>query len=222
MQVLRAGDLFIITRIAGPVHNYLGLALARSAAKASPLRIEAVDAEGVLVDIRAGDPRVKRVVQEVGEGVRIANIQMNSHVRVAKIRICLDDSPALGVYRDLALALIQQVVMSTRIKSASMSTRLQAKPSASKAKVVSPLSFLAKNTQDRDSHSSKAASNDIFGRSPLTSVSGKTQKIPQCKLRERFKRAALERLSLQDRLWLGRELNEEARTAKGVAKKTKR
>lgn len=107
MQFARVGDLEVVTRITGPTHHFLGLALSTEAEPSTPILERATlgTSEITIEPIGVGDDLRREVV----EAVSAANQRLGTHFTVTKIRYCEDDAPVSGIYGHLAGSLVEHV-----------------------------------------------------------------------------------------------------------------
>ena len=111
MQFTRIGDLDIVTRISGPTHHFLGIALAPVPGPETPI-LERVSLDHPLAEVEPSDPEYE-LCREVLETVREINDRLGTHFGVKRIRYCTDDPPVPGIYRRLTQALVEQVISQT-------------------------------------------------------------------------------------------------------------
>lgn len=107
MRFTRIGDLEVVTRIIGPHHHFLGLALSPDAEPKAPIleRVGSENSEVMIEPIGVGDEFRREVVEAVSE----ANRRLGTHFTVTKIRYCGDDAPVPGIHGRLAGALVEHV-----------------------------------------------------------------------------------------------------------------
>jgi hypothetical protein len=108
MRFTKVGDLDVVTRITGPTHHLLGMALTDAPFAGSPI-LERVSFACPEAEVESFDPG-RDLCREVLEGIRDANDRLGTHFGVMKVRYCADDPPIPGVYHRLAQALIEHVV----------------------------------------------------------------------------------------------------------------
>lgn len=96
MRVSRDKDLFVMTHIPGPSHNYLAL---RFGDWDHPV-VVAVDPDRPEIV----DPN--RVLAEVLQGLSMANSALGKSYRIGEIRFCKDDTPRAGIYTEMARLLV--------------------------------------------------------------------------------------------------------------------
>jgi hypothetical protein len=108
MRFTKVGDLEVVTRITGPTHHLLGMALTPSAATGQPV-LEKVSHGHPKAEVETFVPE-SDFCREVMAGVREANERFGTHFGVARIRYCIDDPPVPGVYHRLAQALVEHVI----------------------------------------------------------------------------------------------------------------
>lgn len=97
MRFRRQNDLFVMTHIPGPSHNYLGL---RFGDADRPTLIPTGPAE-------SGPVELPWVLDEVTRGLTAANNQLRTDYRVREIHFRHDDSPREGIYAEMARLLVQ-------------------------------------------------------------------------------------------------------------------
>ncbi len=107
MRFTKVGDLEIVTRITGPTHHLLGMAFTAAPAHDAPI-LERVSLARPQAEVEPFDPE-RDLCREVLAGIREANDRLGTHLGVARIRYCADDSPLPGVYHRLAQALVEHV-----------------------------------------------------------------------------------------------------------------
>ena len=107
MQFTKIGDLHIVTRVSGPQHLFLSVALSTTGAPAA-LVLERGDLETGAVTIETADARSDRR-REVLEAVSEANRRLGTEFKVTKVRYCSDDAALPGIYGRLARTLMQHV-----------------------------------------------------------------------------------------------------------------
>ena len=109
MRFFKVGDLEVVTRITGPTHHLLGMAFAPASTPDAPV-LEKVALGRPQAEVEPFDPE-RDLCREVLAGVREANDRLGTHVGVKRIRYCADDPPTPGVYRRLAQALVEHVIL---------------------------------------------------------------------------------------------------------------
>ena len=102
MQFSRNGHAVQVVRITGPAHNLLRLELGTAP---GALGVRVLDGTGPTL---LGADQVAR---EVLNGVADANAALGTSVGVRGITYVASDSPPTSVYRDLARALIEHLVV---------------------------------------------------------------------------------------------------------------
>ena len=107
MRFTKVGDLDVVTRITGPTHHLLGMALSTAPVPAAPI-VERVSLARPEAEVEPFDPE-RDLCREVLAGVRDANDRLGTHFGVTRIRYCADDPPIPGVYHRLAQALVEHV-----------------------------------------------------------------------------------------------------------------
>lgn len=117
MRFTKVGDLEVVTRITGPTHHLLGMALATAPIPDAPI-LERVSLDPPQTEVEPFDPD-RDLCREVLAGVREANDRLGAHLGVMRIRYCADDPPIPGVYQRLAQALVEHVI-SERGREASL------------------------------------------------------------------------------------------------------
>lgn len=107
MRFTRIGEFEVVTRIIGPHHHFLGLALSTDAEPAAPIpeRVALGNSEVVVEPTGVGDELRREVIEAVSE----ANRGLGTHFTVMKIRYCEDDAPVPGIHGRLAGALVEHV-----------------------------------------------------------------------------------------------------------------
>lgn len=108
MRFTKIGDLEVVTRITGPTHHLLGMALTPTSIPATPI-LERVSLARPQAEVEPFDPE-RDLRREVLAGVQEANDRLGTHFRVTRIRYCADDPPLAGVYHRLAEALVEHVI----------------------------------------------------------------------------------------------------------------
>lgn len=107
MRFTRVGDLEIVTRITGPTHHLLGMALSTDSIPDTPI-LERVSLARPGAEVEPFDPQ-RDLCREVLAGVQEANDRLGTHFGVTRIRYCADDPSVPGVYHRLAQALVERV-----------------------------------------------------------------------------------------------------------------
>ncbi|MDR3618511.1 MAG: hypothetical protein P4L85_04105 [Paludisphaera borealis] len=107
MQFTRIGDLDVVTRVSGPHHHFLGVALSSGGEAPTPV-LERVAFENSEVTIEPSDDRID-LRREVLEAVSEANRRLGTNFRVMRIRYCGDDASVPGIYGRLARSLVEHV-----------------------------------------------------------------------------------------------------------------
>jgi len=108
MRFTKVGDLDVVTRITGPTHHLLGIALSPTSCPEAPI-VERVSLDHPQAEGEPFDPE-SDLCREVVTAVQDANDRMGTHLGVARIRYCADDPPVAGVYHRLAQALVERVI----------------------------------------------------------------------------------------------------------------
>jgi hypothetical protein len=108
MRFTKVGDLDVVTRITGPTHHLLGMALSPASMSDRPV-LETVSRAYPQAEVEPFDPE-RDLCREVLAGVQDANDRLGTHFGVARIRYCVDDPPSPGVYHRLAEALVEHVI----------------------------------------------------------------------------------------------------------------
>ena len=112
MRFSQIDGLDVVTRIAGPIHHFLGIEFGRRSAGAP--RMEMVDGEGNLrSESNEGSPPPESVRWEVVRGIEQANQRLGSALAARVVRYCVDDPAVAGVYEMLAEALAERVVQNS-------------------------------------------------------------------------------------------------------------
>jgi hypothetical protein len=110
MRFTRIGDLEVVTRITGPTHHFLGIALAPVPSAETPI-LERVSLDHPQAEVEPPDPE-NELCREVLETVRDINDRLGTQFGVTRIRYCSDDPPVPGIYRRLTQALVFERVIS--------------------------------------------------------------------------------------------------------------
>jgi hypothetical protein len=104
VQFINNAPLYKVIRITGPKHNMLGIQFSESPMTSPPI-VEALNAEPhASVKLAAGD-----VVEQVTQGVRLAEQEFGREYHVEKIQFVTTDTPPASVYKDLAIELIRRM-----------------------------------------------------------------------------------------------------------------
>lgn len=101
MKVLKQNGIYKATRITGPKHNFLGLALTR----VEPVRIQCVEK-------RLANNEVVQIDEEklrsaVSEGALIANRQLHTSIFIERIEYVPTDTPDYSAYIELAQLIVR-------------------------------------------------------------------------------------------------------------------
>jgi hypothetical protein len=107
MRFTKVGELEVVTRITGPTHQLLGMALTTASIGDRPI-LERVSLARPDAEVESFDPE-RDLCREVLAGVQEANDRLGTHFGATRIRYCADDSPIPGVYHRLARALVEHV-----------------------------------------------------------------------------------------------------------------
>lgn len=103
MRFHRDGDLFVVTRVTGPTHNYLGIAL--DGEPGALIEVVPAPADGGAL---AGlDPA--EVAALVRDGVDAANSSLGTAYHLRTVAFVPSDSGPVAIYRDLAVVLIERI-----------------------------------------------------------------------------------------------------------------
>jgi hypothetical protein len=108
MRFTKVGDLEVVTRITGPTHHLLGMALTSASTPETPI-LEKVSLARPQAEVEPFDPE-RDLCREVLAGVQEANERLGTRFGVTRIRYCADDPPVPGVYHRLAEALVEHVI----------------------------------------------------------------------------------------------------------------
>jgi hypothetical protein len=107
MRFTKVGNLEVVTRITGPTHHLLGMALAPAPTSEAPI-LERVSLAHPQAEVEPIDP-AREICREVLTAVQETNDRLGTSFGVARIRYCADDPPVAGIYGRLAHALIEHV-----------------------------------------------------------------------------------------------------------------
>ena len=102
MRVFKDGNMYKVSRITGPKHNYLGLVLSDS--NVPSITIGAVAIGG---GTTSGQLKQELVLAAVQEGVAKGNEECGTDLRVATVQYAVDDSADYDAYRLLARMIIE-------------------------------------------------------------------------------------------------------------------
>ena len=108
MRFTKVGDLEVVTRITGPTHHLLGMALAPAPTREAPI-LERVSLAHPQAEVEPFDPG-RDLCREVLTAVQETNDRLGTHFGVTRIRYCADDPPVAGVYGRLARALVEHLI----------------------------------------------------------------------------------------------------------------
>ena len=108
MQFTRIGELDVVTRITGPHHNYLGIQFTPDPPTAVPV-LERISDDGSSIERLTLDPG-DALWQEILDGVSEGNHQLGTNYSIRRVRICAGDPIRMGVYGQLAHALLEHAV----------------------------------------------------------------------------------------------------------------
>jgi hypothetical protein len=108
MRFTKVDNLEVVTRITGPTHHLLGMALTPASIPDTPI-VEKVSLARPQAEVEPFDPE-RDLCREVLAGVQKANDRLGTHFAVTRIRYCADDPPIPGVYHRLAEALVEHVI----------------------------------------------------------------------------------------------------------------
>jgi hypothetical protein len=105
LRISRDDDLFVMTHVPGPSHNYLALRFGNAS-------------RPKLVDLRPDDlgaVQADRVLDEVLNGLAAANAELGTSYELEEIRFCRDDTPRRGIYTEMARLLTLAMAGSPRV-----------------------------------------------------------------------------------------------------------
>jgi hypothetical protein len=122
MRFTKLGDLEVVTRITGPTHPFLGMALAPTSASITPI-VERVCLDRPQVEFEPFDAK-RDLCRDVLTAVQEPNDRFGTHLGVTRIRYCADDQPIPSVYHGLAKALVEHVI-SRQARDASHQSNFQ-------------------------------------------------------------------------------------------------
>ena len=109
MRFAQIDGLDVVTRIAGPIHHFLGVEFGRG--PAGPPAIERVGLDGAPREAASQGASPDEVRREVDLGVAAVNERLRSDLAARRIRYCVDDPATPGVYEKLAEALAERATI---------------------------------------------------------------------------------------------------------------
>lgn len=116
MQVIKSGKFYKASRITGPAHSFLGLALTQ-ADIAGGIHVEKLSASGDTSPMRNLD--FEQVVAKVFQGVSQANAELGTDFHVETVQYVPTDSDDLDAYLDLAKRIVREAARTAAETAAS-------------------------------------------------------------------------------------------------------
>jgi hypothetical protein len=102
VQVTKVGNVYKVTRITGPQHNFLGLSF-------SEVEVPSITVERLQLDDdtgHAGTLHEQQLIAAVRRGVTEANQQFGTHFCVATVQYVVTDTPDASLYALLAQKIV--------------------------------------------------------------------------------------------------------------------
>lgn len=105
MRFYKKDDTYIVTRITGPHHNYLGLRVAEGSGNESTIQ---------LIDLEKGDRKTLNgddIRSSVAQGIKDANILFGTSYFASTISYISSDTNNLDIYRKLAFSIVEGIFL---------------------------------------------------------------------------------------------------------------
>ena len=103
MKLFFDGEIYRISRITGPKHNFLGISFGNTITE---IEVEAVETKPDVSESRLCE---KKIVESVLNGINRKNIELKTDYKVKKIQYIVSDTPPENIYGQLAEEMIDRI-----------------------------------------------------------------------------------------------------------------
>jgi len=107
VQFIFDGEIYKVIKITGPAHNMLGLSFVENNSVSNSVEIIPLQAK----NDEASNISASEVQQQVVAAITEMNAKFRINYKVAKIQFVPSDTPATNIYKELAIELINRVIM---------------------------------------------------------------------------------------------------------------